>query len=152
MGTRRNPPSILFPEAKEKTALVLSGKTPLSTNLARRRRLPSSLEPLFKAAGQNQRRLSQQGKTSIAVPTVTGIGSRRQQQYVLEQIGIRTINLPSFLSRRISAMALKQFAGMPEDTLFRKRGSAWEVVQDEEIIDLLDRDMVLSLGTITMLS
>ena len=144
-------PSFLFPQPKSHSAIVLRGKTPLPRRSAQHDRLPPTLEPVFQTAKRHTS-LKSPSKLAVTLGTVTATGSRLTNRYELQQKGRRTIRLPFFLDRHISALGLKQFAGMPDDTLFRKRGTAWEVVQDTELIDLRDPTVVLSLGTVTLLS
>jgi len=152
VAPRRTPPSFIFPQPTSSTAMVLRGKAPLSRTTAQARRLSPALRALFQGAKRRPAALNRSNTPAITVNTVTGTGSRVQKRYDLKQTGSRTVRIPCFLDRYISALALKQFAGMADDTLFRKRGSNWEVVQDNEVIDLLNPNVVLSLGTVTLLS
>jgi len=148
---RSTAPSFLFPQPKSNTAIALRGKAPILRRSAEKDRLPPALEPLSQTAKRSTS-LKPPSKLAVTLRTVTATGSHLTNRYELQQKGRRTIRLPFFLDRHISALGLKQFAGMPNDTLFRKRGTAWEVVQDTELIDLLDPTVVLSLGTVTLLS
>jgi hypothetical protein len=125
---------------------------PLAKSGSRPPELALSLAPLFKSARAASMNLKHRNTSTVVVPTIAGVGSRLKNQITVQQTGTRTIRFPAFLDRYISAAALKQFAGMPGDTLLRQRGSNWEVVQDDEMIDLADRTKTYSIGSLTMLS
>lgn len=146
------PPACFFPPAAPGATLALSGTMPLAKAGPRPRELASSLAPLFESARAVSKRLTHRQNTSVVVPTIAGVGLRQRKQITVQQTGTRTIRFPAFLDRYISAAALKQFAGMPDDTLLRKRGADWEIVQDHEVIDLSDRTETFSIGAVTMLS
>ncbi|MGH9641650.1 MAG: hypothetical protein ACRD3Q_04440 [Terriglobales bacterium] len=151
LATRSADPFSVLPTL-EKDAMVLQGRMPLLKE--RRRAAIVVLAPLFfSLEARKQRRTTKLPVGhEVALGTVEGTGSELSRKFVLRETGTKTIRLPHFLDRHISAGVLKQMAGRPDDVLLRQDGSEWHIVRDNDIIDLADRSVMFRLGPVEMYS
>jgi len=52
----------------------------------------------------------------------------------------------------INAATFKALAGRPKDNLFRRKGAAWQIVDNSELIDLKNRSIIYKLGPVQIFS
>jgi hypothetical protein len=84
---------------------------------------------------------------------VTGTASRDQGWTKLEDTGTLIIPLPiGFDDRKVNAKTFKAMANRPSDTLFRKNGSRWDILDNDDVIDLADKSQAYKLGSVAFYS
>jgi hypothetical protein len=87
------------------------------------------------------------------ITEATGTASRVQGWNELEDTGSVTITLPiGFDDGRVNVRTFKQMANRPDDTLFRKNGQRWDILDDDAIVDLGDRSRIYKLGVVQFFS
>lgn len=100
---------------------------------------PPLLAPWFarQSAGQRpQVRLPH--RQSRVLATAEGTASIADGWSALHDNGEINVRLPFYLGRHVSPATLRMLADRPDDTLFRKLGERWEIVSDDDLIDLAD--------------
>jgi hypothetical protein len=71
----------------------------------------------------------------------------------VERVGTITLTLPFGLDHYVvNAATFKALAGREGDTLLRQTGDRWEIVEDDEPIDLGDRTQLFRLGRVQIYS
>ena len=71
----------------------------------------------------------------------------------VERVGTITLTLPCGMDYcGVNAATFKALAGRKGDTLLRQVGSRWEIVEDDEPIDLGDRTQLFKLGRVQIYS
>jgi hypothetical protein len=89
----------------------------------------------------------------LKIKEATGTASRAQGWTQLEDTGSATITLPvGFDDGRVNVRTFKQMAKRPGDTLFRKNGPRWDILDDNAIVDLGDRSSIYKLGIVQFFS
>ena len=78
--------------------------------------------------------------------------SRALGQVDLRDSGTQEITLPFFASPLIRAIELKSLCGQPDDLLLRFEGTRWQIVEDDELVDLRNRTQTYRLGPIQVYS
>ncbi len=81
--------------------------------------------------------------------TLTNLGHTLDTKTVGE---LRVVVPLGFSDRRINAATFKALAGHSNDTLLRKAGARWEIVDDATLIDLHDRTQLFKLGSVQIYS
>ena len=90
---------------------------------------------------------------TLTVDEVEGSVSNFLQSLDVERVGTITLALPFGLDQYVvNAATFKALAGREADTLFRQAGERWEIVEDDEQIDLGDRTQLFRLGRVQIFS
>ncbi|MCI0721091.1 MAG: hypothetical protein L0338_19290 [Acidobacteria bacterium] len=142
----------LFEASESQRAQLATVETPFPTVTPRAPSLPPILADLFskKRSARKVNNLPKPKECSIALVegTLTGQGT----QLNTTDRGALTLRVPFFLSRHITAAGLKALAGRPSDTLLRQCNQRWEIVGDDELIDLADESQLFKLGPLQVYS
>jgi hypothetical protein len=120
-----------------------------------------ALAPVFKSAlarplqrNAGLTRLPQFPKPqTITLDEVEGGLTNLLQALDVERAGTITLTLPLGLEHYlVNAATFKALAGRKGDTLLRQAGDRWEIVEDDEQIDLGDRTQLFKIGKVQIYS
>jgi len=90
---------------------------------------------------------------TLTLDEVEGTLTNFRRTLDIQRVGTITLTLPFGLGNYyVNAATFKALAGRQEDTLLRKAGRRWEIVEDDELIDLGDRTQLFKLGQIQIYS
>lgn len=126
-------------KGREHTDLVpalQSFLTPPSPRKAMLARLPQSSQP-----------------KTFTLDEVEGALTNMLHTLDVERVGTITLTLPFGMDHHVvNAATFKALAGREGDTLLRQAGERWEIVEDDEPIDLGDRTQLFKLGRVQIYS
>lgn len=90
---------------------------------------------------------------TLTLDRVEGALSNLFQKLDADRVGTITLTLPFAMDHYVvNAATFKALAGRKSDTLLRRAGKRWEVVEDDEPIDLGDRSQLFRLGKVQIYS
>ena len=124
-------------------------------------RKPTALAPLFKSAlgypSQRKAALATLPQLpephTVTMDAVEGTLTNLRQTLDVERAGTLTLTLPMGMEHSVvNAATFKALAGRKRDTLLRQAGERWEIVEDDEQIDLGDRSQVFRIGRLQIYS
>jgi hypothetical protein len=120
-----------------------------------------ALAPVFKSAlarplqrNAGLTRLPQLTKPrTVTLDEVEGALTNLLQALDVERAGTITLTLPFGLEHYlVNSATFKALAGRKGDTLLRQAGDRWEIVEDDEQIDLGDRTQLFKIGRVQIYS
>ena len=124
-------------------------------------RTSTALAPVFKSAlgRRSQRnatlaRLPQPPKPqTVILDEVEGALTNLRHTLDVERVGTITLTLPMGMEHYlVNAATFKALAGRKGDTLLRQAGNRWEIMEDDEQIDLGDRTQLFKIGKVQIYS
>jgi hypothetical protein len=87
------------------------------------------------------------------VDEIEGTLTNFLQSLDVERVGTITLALPFGMDHYlVNAATFKALAGREEDTLLRRAGVRWEIVENDELIDLGDRTQLFRMGRVQIFS
>lgn len=90
---------------------------------------------------------------TLTVDEVEGTLTNFLQTLDVKRVGTITLALPFGMNHYlVNAATFKALAGRDGDTLFRQAGERWEIVEDDEQIDLGDRTQLFRMGRVQIYS
>jgi hypothetical protein len=115
--------------------------------------LQSALAPPTKRKATMVRLPELSQPKTLTLEEVEGALTNFRESLDVERVGTITITLPFGLDHQIvNAATFKALAGREGGTLLRQAGERWEIVEDDEPIDLGDRTRVFKLGRVQIYS
>jgi len=124
-------------------------------------RRPTALAPILRSAlarpprrKMTLARLPEISKPrTLTVDEVEGTVSNFLQSLDVERVGTITLALPFGMDHYlVNAATFKALAGREEDTLLRRAGVRWEIVENDDLLDLGDRTQLFRLGRLQIFS
>jgi hypothetical protein len=124
-------------------------------------RKPTALAPVLRTAlaRPSQRKAMLAGlpqppqPQTFTLDDVEGALTNLLQRLDVERVGTVTLTLPFGMDHYIvNAATFKALAGREGDTLLRQAGNRWEIVEDDEPIDLGDRTQIFRIGRVQIYS
>ena len=121
----------------------------------------TALAPVFKSAlartsprNATLARIPQLPKLeTLTLDEVEGSLTNLRQTLDVKRAGTITLTLPLGMEHYlVNAATFKALAGRKEDTLLRQAGNRWEIVEDDEEIDLGDRTQLFKIGRLQVYS
>ncbi|MGD1156531.1 MAG: hypothetical protein ABSA41_11950 [Terriglobia bacterium] len=90
---------------------------------------------------------------TLTVDEIEGTLTNFLQSLDVERVGTITLALPFGMDHYlVNAATFKALAGREEDTLLRRAGVRWEIVENDELIDLGDRTQLFRMGRVQIFS
>jgi hypothetical protein len=90
---------------------------------------------------------------TVTLDEVEGALTNLLQTLDAERAGTITLTLPFGMEHYpVNAATFKALAGRKQDTLLRQAGNRWEIVEDDEQIDLGDRTQLFKIGKVQIYS
>ena len=124
-------------------------------------RKPAALAPVLKSAlarpSGRKATLTRLPKLpqpqTVTLDEVEGALTNLLQTLDVERAGTITLTLPFGMEHYlVNAATFKALAGRKGDTLLRRAGNRWEIVEDDEQIDLGDRTQLFKIGKVQIYS
>ena len=116
------------------------------------RTLAPALSPLFRSAATASPNLPEPRKYELSKTKGTISRWHWPATSSLDNLGKEILTLPDFLGRHITAVVLKTLSGHMDDVILHKKGSQWEIVADDCLIDLDDPTQVYRIGPVQVFS